>query len=120
MRREDRGGEGLEASLNPHQAGIAISVSWFFSQLLLLGAAALCLCLGTLIFTEKGMRGLQLTSLVFDALPAVFNIPKEHKIHELFSKGNTLLCLPSLNMIQILQIRAAELWSTRTRLDGPC
>lgn len=46
---------------------------------------------------EKGVRGLQLTSLVFDDSSAAFNIPEGCKIHELFSEGNTLLCQPSLS-----------------------
>lgn len=118
MQRGGGGGESLRASLDPSWAGTTISVSWFLSQLLLLGVTALQLHLGTLSFMGKGVRGLQLTSLVFNVSSAVCNIPEEHKIHELFSEGNILLCLPSLNMVPVLQIRATEQWGTRTGPDG--
>lgn len=64
------------------------------------------------------MKGLQLTSPVFDASSAVFNIPEEHEIHELFSEGGMLLCLPSLNVVPVLQIRATEQWCIRVGRDG--
>lgn len=118
MQRGGGGGEGLGASLDPSQAGTASSVSWFLSQLLLLGVAALQLHLGTLSFMGKEVRGLQLTCPVFDASSAAFNVSEERKTHELFSEGNTLLCLPSLNIVPVLQIRAMEQWGTRTGPNG--
>lgn len=108
MQRGDGGGEGLGASLDRSWVGTAISMFWFLSWLLLLGVAALWLRLGTLSFMGKEARGLQLPPLVFHASSAVFNIPEEQKVHELFSEGNTLLCLPSLNMAPVLQIRAMD------------
>lgn len=58
------GGQSLRPSLDPSQAGTDASVSWFLSQLLLLGVVALWLHSGTLSFVGKGMGGLQLTSLL--------------------------------------------------------
>lgn len=114
MQRGGGGGEGLD----PSWAGTAISMSWFLSWLPLLGVAVLQLHQSTLSFMGKGVKGLQLTPLVFDASSATFNIPEEHEIHELFSEGNTLLCLPSLNTVPVLQIRAMEQWGTRMAPDG--
>lgn len=115
MQRGGRGGEGLSASLDPSQAVTAISMSRFFSWLLLLGVAALWLHLGTLSF--MGKRGEGAAALVFEASSAVFNIPEEHKIHELFSEGHTFLHVPRLNTVPVLQIRAREQCYTRTRCD---
>lgn len=47
-----------------------------------------------------------------------FNIPEEHKIHELFSEGHTFLHMPSLNTVPVLQTRAMEQWYTRMGCDG--
>ena len=65
-------GEGLRASLDLSWAGTAASTSWFHFWLLLLGVAAPWLCLGTPSLMGKGVRGLQLTCLVFNALSGVF------------------------------------------------
>lgn len=55
---------------------------------------------------------------MFVASSAAFNIPEERKVHELFSEGDTFLCLPSLNVVPVLQIRAMEQWCIRMGCDG--
>lgn len=90
------GGQSLRASLDPSQAETDSSVSWFLCQLLLLGTVALWLHLDTLSFVEKGMGGLQLTSLLL-------------MLH--------LQHLTSL-VVPVLQTRAVEQWGSWTRSDG--